>query len=399
MKITFWETLQLSFSSLRHNLVRSLLSSLGVYMGVSAVTATLQVGDITRTMIQAQLAQMQAPQIFIYDDSDGPYYPFTTEDLTYLQTQLNQWHSIGHYDVFRRYLDVFRGDFQAETNLIAVGQNYLQLSGRQLLQGRFFVASDFQKYRPVVIIDQYLADTLFPGVNPLGQMMNIDGEQGLVIGVMDTRVQESWIQDNKDDKPWGETLIPFALLTAQTGNTHFSRLVLSPQPDQDVQQLEAAAVAALEGKYPHRQFFSYATLTEELERKAILHRVSVGLLGVGAIALLVGGVGIANITIASVIERTAEIGLRRAVGATQKDIMAQFMGEAVMMSVGSGLLAVITVNGLVVVLAGTFGFPYSFRVVTNGLAIASAVAVGAGASFLPALRASRLDPVQALRSQ
>ncbi|WP_375474582.1 ABC transporter permease [uncultured Nostoc sp.] len=125
---------------------------------------------------------------------------------------------------------------------------------------------------------------------------------------------------------------------------------------------------------------------------------SQGLTAVGAITLLVGGVGIANIMIASVNERTAEIGLRRAVGATQREIMLQFILEAVLLSLIGGTAALGVVHGLTVVITDTFNLPYKFDSKIAVLAVGSALLVGVGASLLPAVRASQIDPVKALRS-
>jgi putative ABC transport system permease protein len=127
--------------------------------------------------------------------------------------------------------------------------------------------------------------------------------------------------------------------------------------------------------------------------------VSKALLVVGAIALIVGGVGIANITIASVIERTPEIGLRRAVGATQLDILLQFILEAAILSFVGGSIAIVTVHGATVVVAQQFELPYEFENRTAILALSSAILVGVGAGFFPALRASQLDPVKALKGE
>jgi putative ABC transport system permease protein len=135
-----------------------------------------------------------------------------------------------------------------------------------------------------------------------------------------------------------------------------------------------------------------------LEQRATLKLASRALAAVGAIALVVGGVGIANIMVASTTERITEIGIRRAIGATQREILVQFILEAVILSIVGGGCAISMVHGLTLVAAQRFELPYTFDVQTAGLSLSSAIAVGIGASFFPALQASRLNPVDALRS-
>ena len=127
--------------------------------------------------------------------------------------------------------------------------------------------------------------------------------------------------------------------------------------------------------------------------------VSVVLVILGSIALAVGGVGITNITIASVLERTQEIGLRRALGATRSDILFQFLLEAALISLLGGTMALITVHGVTVIVSSVFNLPYEFSPSIAITAVGSALFVGLGAGFIPANRASLLDPVKALRSQ
>ncbi|MDY7020046.1 MAG: FtsX-like permease family protein, partial [Cyanobacteriota bacterium] len=163
--------------------------------------------------------------------------------------------------------------------------------------------------------------------------------------------------------------------------------------------IEEQAIQLLEQRYPGSGFWSWNTVSDILEQKKTLESVSTALLVVGAISLLVGGVGIANVTIASVIERTPEIGLRRAIGATQNDVMLQFILEAAILSLVGGSLAVASVHGLTVLVAQRFEFPYEFESRSAAIALSSAVLVGIGAGFFPALRASQLDPVKALKGQ
>ncbi|MGB3495683.1 MAG: FtsX-like permease family protein, partial [Elainellaceae cyanobacterium] len=148
-----------------------------------------------------------------------------------------------------------------------------------------------------------------------------------------------------------------------------------------------------------QKFWVWNNVEDILEQQATLRLASRALTAVGAISLLVGGVGIANIMVASVAERTSEIGLRRAIGATQQEIMVQFILEAVLLSMIGGVGAIATVHALASTVAQQFELPYEFEAEIAAIAISSAVVVGIGSSFFPALQASQLDPVLALRSE
>ncbi|GAB1539541.1 hypothetical protein NUACC21_22080 [Scytonema sp. NUACC21] len=174
---------------------------------------------------------------------------------------------------------------------------------------------------------------------------------------------------------------------------------MRPRKLEDLKNLEAQTKKLLEQRFPGQKFYVSNNVEDILEQQKTLESVSMALAAVGAISLLVGGVGIANITIATVAERTAEIGLKLAIGATKQDIMLQFISEAALLSLLGGTAALITVHGLTLVVANTFDLPYQFESTTATLSLGSALLVGVGAGFLPALRASQLSPVTALRSK
>ncbi|MDX2096620.1 MAG: FtsX-like permease family protein, partial [Leptolyngbyaceae cyanobacterium bins.59] len=168
---------------------------------------------------------------------------------------------------------------------------------------------------------------------------------------------------------------------------------------EDIRNLERKLEKFLEKQFPGAEVYIWdGNAKNLLKEKETLEIASRSLTVVGLIALAIGGVGIANITIASVLERTKEIGLRRAIGATEFDIMLQFILEAVLLSVLGGTAAIGTVHGLTHIVTTTIvEAPYEFSVSNAGWAMASAILVGVGSSFFPALRATHVDIVEALR--
>lgn len=395
MTLAFFDLLRLTYISLRSNLVRSSLTSLGVFMGVAAVTSTLVVRNISNARIAKQLQDREAPQVIVYPGFDlvtGESAELKLEDLEFLRKRLSGWRSMSGSMLAFYSQPVFFEDRQVEADGEAVSQDFLATSGRALLKGRFFSAVDFAKYRPVTVIDRLLAKTLFPNEDALSQRIYVDGRPYFVVGVVEEK------QSNLGEAK-GLMLIPISIYSAVTGNYVVESIAIRTEDPSALDKIGKQAKQLLEQRF-FGQSFDYGSNVEDiLSQQQLLNMVSFALLGVAAIALIVGGVGIANITIASVLERTPEIGLRRALGATRKDIMLQFILEAIFVSLLGGIGAIVTVHGVTIVVADVFKLPYQFNFNTAALALSSALGVGVGASFFPALRASKLDPVRALRSE
>jgi ABC-type antimicrobial peptide transport system, permease component len=376
------------------NPVRSFLSGIGVFMGVFAVSATLQVGNISRAVIKQQLAERDAPQIRIFpirNQMTKDSAQLSLEDIKILKQQLKGLQSISGINWMGNQEVIFQ-DNQANPSAMATTIAFLNTSGVKLVAGRSFTSSDFETYQPVIIIDQFLANKLFESINPLGQNIYLNLRPYTVIGIIDNKYDEA-------EEPTGIVYIPMAIYSAITGKKNIRTMSLRPYKIEDLDALEKQAKKLLEQRFPGHKFIIFNTINDILEQQKTLDSVSKALLVVGAIALIVGGVGIANITIASVIERTPEIGLRRAVGATQLDIMLQFILEAAILSLIGGTIAIITVHGATILVAKQFKLPYQFENKTAVIALSSAILVGVGAGFFPALRASKLDPVKALRGE
>jgi putative ABC transport system permease protein len=316
------------------------------------------------------------------------------EDVEFLQGRVSGLQAISTSTWAGEPQTVFQTQ-QANPNpaMMAVSQDFLLTSGERLLAGRFFNPVDFENFRPVVVIDEFLADKLFQKANPINERIYVDSRPYVVVGVLPTKASE------EKEKPTGLLLIPMSVYTSLTGYRSIHNIRMRPYSMKDLDILEKQTEELLQQRFLGKKFSTYTNVRKIVEQQKTLEMVSQALLAVGIIALLVGGVGIANISIASVMERTKEIGLRRAIGARQQDILLQFILEAVLLSLLGGISAIGAVHGLTVVVAETFKLPYKFEVTTATLSLGSAILVGVGAGFLPALRASQIDPVKALRSQ
>lgn len=393
MSLRLVDLLSLTYHSLCSNTLRSALTTLGVFMGVAAVSATSQVRNISQAMIAQQLAAKNAPRITLAPEWQPRHerIRLKLEDIEFLRQRLPGLQAISALNGDGFVSTLFR-DVEANPFLEGVSQDFLLTQGRPLIAGRFFTIADFENYRPVAVIDKFLADRLFKGENPVGQRIYSNRRPYIVVGVLAATI-------SLDEQPKGQVLIPLSTYGALTGKLDIAAIQVRPTELKDLEDMEQQAKELLEQRFPDQKFWHYNNVDDILQQQKTLDLAAQALSVVAVISLLVGGVGIANVMIASVTERTPEIGLRRAIGATKGDVMVQFVLESAILSLIGGVVALGMVHGLTLVIAHKFKLPYQFEADTAAIALSSALLVGVGAGFPPALVASKLDPVVALRSK
>jgi putative ABC transport system permease protein len=245
MSLATFDLLELTYRSLRSNLLRSALTTLGVFMGVAAVSATLQVGSISRAVIAQQLAQREAPQVTVglmWDPSiESPR--LRLEDIEFLQQRLAGLQAISATQWVGPTQTVFQ-DREAKPLMFAVSQDFALTSGRPLLAGRFFTPADFENYRPVVVIDQFLADKLFPSQDAVGKRIYAERRPYIVVGVVPTRLEGN-------SPPEGELAVPMSVYSVLTGSGDIEAIRMRPYHIEDLEELGEQAKLLLMQRFPY----------------------------------------------------------------------------------------------------------------------------------------------------
>lgn len=381
--------------SLTGNWVRSGLTALGIFMGVAAVNATLNIETISRQVITDRLAQRENPSLYpnVWSRS-RPRPEFTDELIAELEASVPNILTTSRLSWLWNANVQYLGRSPENVDVHAVGPNHQRTTGRRILAGRFFDQADFDNYRPVAMVDEVLQRQLFDGQDPLGEGIFVNNTRFTVVGIIESK--DIW-----EEEPSGTVWLTAAYGGVMQGRRYsFDQVQIALRDLENYEHIRLAVEAQLQQLFPGYDVFVYGNVDDLYEEEQRL-RASIRVLqAVGLLSLVIGGVGIANITIASIMERTREIGLRRAIGATDMEIMAQFIAEAALLSLLGGAVAVVAVHFATQAATTTvFEAPYQFSPRDAGLSMGAAFAIGVGSSLLPALRITRIDVVQALRGE
>jgi putative ABC transport system permease protein len=392
MSLPLPDLFMMAWKSLSSQWLRSSLTTFGVFMGVSAVSATLNIQAITQTQIDQKLAERDQPFVSpsVWSEHSNP--EVGEEDVRVLKQTIPFIRAVSIVG------SVYISSVQFENNQVddldtqSVSLNYLETTGRKILQGRLFNQTDLDQYRPVAIVDDQLATNLFEDKNAINQAIYAAGMRLIVIGVVEAKL------NNPNFARQGTLWVTENFAKVLQNGWSWRYLQISPYRLTDMEELETQVEEVLSNRYPDATIYTWDNAKDLLKEQETQQIAARALTGVGLIALVIGGVGIANITVAAVMERTKEIGIRRAIGASQLEIMSQFILEAVALSLLGGIAAILTVHGLTkVVTTVVVQIPYEFSVRDAMISMGSALLVGVCSSFFPALRATQVDIVKALR--
>jgi macrolide transport system ATP-binding/permease protein len=391
------EALVSAWRSLGVNLFRTILTLLGIIIGVAAVVTMLAVGEGSRQKVLRQISAMGMNLLLVRPGAPGmrgtgDIITLVPEDATAIKTLPNVVAAVPERS---GRMTVRYGNVDYQTTVQGVGEDFRVARDWEVAEGQFFNAEDRKRYAPVVVLGRTLATTLFPpGHSPIGTYILLRNVPFLVIGIMTEKGASPGGTDQDD-----VMFVPVTTgLMRLFGKPYLSSMTIKVANTADIAATQERIRALLQARHKTEDF-RIRNMASILETAMETQDTFTLLLGtVAAISLLVGGIGVMNIMLVSVVERTREIGIRMATGARMRDILWQFNIEAAVVCAAGGTIGVLL--GVVAGLALRFsGMAVVFSVTPAVLALASASATGLIFGYLPARKAARLDPVIALASE
>jgi putative ABC transport system permease protein len=420
----FLHVLRLGLKSLGVHRLRSLLTVMGIVLGVASVIVMLAVGEAARFKAIQQIQDLGATNIIvrsvkpIEDDkkNEGQWiltYGLTIQDLERIRSTIPTITSVTPMREFRK--DVRYEDKKVQGRVVGVTPNYLGMNGLSMSQGRFIEELDLERYRNVAVMGAEAAEILFPIEDPIGKSIHV-GEihDYTIIGVTEGRApsagigsslaaqdynRDVYIPFSTDQVRFGKTLFTFRPGSFDAVTLEISQLTVSVDKMDHVKKT-AEIIQGVLDQYHTQKDTAITVPLDLLEKAEQTQRIFTLVLGaIASISLVVGGIGIMNIMLATVTERTREIGIRRALGARRRDIAIQFLIETVLLSSVGGVVGVGLGVGLSYVITHLFEFPTIIQPWSPLLAFAVSVAVGLISGTYPARRAAYMDPIEALRHE
>jgi putative ABC transport system permease protein len=410
MKIASLMNLSIAMQALRVNKMRSILTMLGIVIGVAAVIAMIAIGGGAQQRLQEQIASLGSNLLIVVPGSiiqsgarlgAGNAQTLTEQDARAITTEISDVAFAA--PLTRSNAQVVFGNTNWATNINGVYNDYFDVREWNLAEGRFFDQGEITRFGKVAILGKTVSSQLFGEDNPVGQVVRIRGIPFEIIGLMESKGQSSQGQDQDD--------VIFVPLT--TGRNRLfgeprgriarvGTIMIKAQEGSDTQEVEARITELLRQRHriqpSMENDFQVRNLTEILKTQEAASKVmSMLLAAVASVSLLVGGIGIMNIMLVSVTERTREIGLRLAVGARGRDIMMQFLVEAMTLATLGGAIGVllgVLISWLVAYIAG---WNISLNLLSIIFAVGFSAAIGIFFGYYPAKKAAKMQPIEALR--
>ena len=398
------EAVKLAFQAIQRNALRSFLTVLGIVIGVGAVIAMVTIGRGTTAKVTADLAQLGSNLLFVRPGQFGPgrastdAKPFNIRDVEAIRSQIPGVRAVA--PTAQKSFTVIYGTENRLTLVAGTENDYFITQAWTLAAGRQFIEGEGRGGRAVCLLGETVRDKLFGRADPIGHSIRVKNVSCEVVGLLQSKGQSSSGADQDDI-----VLMPLRVFQRRlAGNTDIGSINISARDGVDTAKVQADVERLLRERRnisPGQiDDFSVRDMKQLAETTMATTTMLTALLAaVAAVSLLVGGIGIMNIMLVSVTERTREIGIRLAIGALEGQVLTQFLVEAVVLSLFGGLVGILMGLALAWLATGGLRVPFVLDTTIILIAFGFSALVGVIFGYFPARRAARLDPIEALRHE
>jgi putative ABC transport system permease protein len=388
-----------AIDALRANKLRAMLTSLGVIIGSASIVLVVTVALTSKKFVISQIESVGSNLVWVElverPDKTAPLsYEMTLDDVAAMKTAIpGVIETAGTREL---HMTVVANGVERPVNLVGVTEGYQEIRRLLILRGRYFDAADMEMRSKVCLITTQLAERIFGTENPVGRPFHMGELTFTVVGVFKERVETFGLSDIQENS----VLIPFTLMKYYTGIEVVRLLDVQAASAEQVPLVERQVGQLLKSRHPAEAEYKVQTLTAILSAaRSISLALTILLILIAFIALLISGIGIMNIMLVTVKERTREIGIRKAIGAARREIMYQFLFESLVISGGGAVIGILI--GLAIPVTAQFFLPNNLRVPVSSLSVLIAFVVSCSTGlffgYLPANQAAAMQPIESLR--
>ncbi len=398
----FFAPFKIASRALRRNKMRSLLTMLGIIIGVGSVIAAVSITTGATKQVEDKVASLGQNVVTVYSGSGGgggarggwgSAATLTVEDANAIKKEIAN--AVAVSPEIKDGMQILANGLNWRTRILGESPDYLQIRDWDLTSGAMFSEGDVRSLAKVAVIGKTVVDQLFANEDPVGETLIVRNIPFKIVGVLEPKGFNLFGSDQDD-----VVVVPYSSFMRRVTKKNFvDSIQVQAATKDDIIQVQNDINTLMRDR--HKSFepdFTVRTQLELMQMATSTAKImSVLLAAIASVSLLVGGIGIMNIMLVSVTERTREIGIRMAVGARARDILIQFLIEAITLSIAGGLLGVALGVLATKIVAVSTGWPTVTPLLWVGIACISSAGIGIVSGFYPAWKASRLDPIEALR--